>query len=138
MKAKFYMPVIVAVAMSSTCALAASPYPSTVVGSWTMSANQSSLTLTITRQSGPAACKEIVGTLDDSVNGLSDIEGFYCPDSGRISFLREATTNKRTYQTFTGNTSYPGSTTYMAGIFAQEVGTTPGEYDFFASLNPPS
>ena len=38
-------------------------------------------------------------------------------------------------QTWTGNLSYPGSNTYMAGEFAQEVGGTPGEYDFFGMLS---
>jgi hypothetical protein len=123
---------------SGTGAMAASPYPESIVGTWSMSANQSTLTLTISRQTGPAACKSVTGTLVDSVNGPSDIEGFYCPASGRLSFLREDTVHKRTYQTFPGNVSYPGDTTYMAGIFAQAVGTTPGEYDFFASLNPPT
>ncbi len=97
-----------------------------------MAANQSSLVLTVTSQTGVSTCQNIKGTLVDSVNGLSDILGYYCPGSGRISFLRNAPSNSLTYQVFIGNLSYPGSTTYMAGTFDQEVGTTPGEYDFIA------
>jgi hypothetical protein len=137
MKTNLFASTIFAIAISSSSAFAASPWPASVVGTWTMSANQSSITMTISSQKGPSTCKNIKGTLLDSINGPADIEGFYCPDSGRIGFLRESPSNKNSYQAFTGNLSFPGSPTYMAGTFAQEVGTTPGEYDFYATLNPP-
>jgi hypothetical protein len=132
---KFAIAGALTLALSASSALAASPYPSSVIGTWNMNANQSTLTLSITKQKGPSPCKNITGTLNDSVNGPADITGFYCPESGRISFLREDPTSKNTYQTWTGNLSYPGSNTYMAGEFAQEVGGTPGEYDFFGMLS---
>jgi hypothetical protein len=122
--------------LGTGAATAASPWPSTVLGNWNVIANQSTLTLTISKESGPAPCKEITGTLVDSVNGPANIEGFYCNDSGRISFLRKSPTNSQTYQTWTGNLSYPGDNTYMAGVFEQEVEPTPGEYDFYAIFAP--
>ena len=97
-----------------------------------MAANQSSLVLTIKKESGTTICRDITGTLVDTVNGPSNIVGFYCPFSGRISFLRNSTSNGLTFQVFTGNLSYPGSSTYMSGVFEQEGQPTPGEYDWFA------
>jgi hypothetical protein len=114
-------------------AFASSPWPTSIVGTWNMSANQSTLTLTIQHQSGSGPCKAITGTLVDTVNGTADVNGYYCNNSGRISFLREDPSSLETYQVFTGNLSYPGSPTYMSGVFDQEIGVTPGEYDFFAS-----
>jgi hypothetical protein len=136
MRISFAIASTLALALSASPALAASPYPANVVGIWNMNANQSTLTLNISKQYGPSPCKNIVGTLHDSIDGNADIKGFYCPQSGRISFLRMDPTSKQTYQTWTGNLSYPGSTTYMAGAFAQEVGGTPGEYDFFGTFSP--
>lgn len=114
-------------------AFASSPWPASILGTWNMNANQSTLTLTISHQTGSGPCKAITGTLVDSVNGTADIEGYYCNDSGRFSFLRMAPSNFETYQVFTGNLSYPGSTTYMSGVFEQEIEPTPGEYDFYAT-----
>jgi hypothetical protein len=113
----------------------ASAWPASVVGVWSMSANQSGLTLTISTQKGSGTCKVITGTLVDVFNGnqSNTIQGFYCPTSGRIHFLRIDTTTGQTFQVFAGNLSYPGSPTYMAGNFAEDGGSTPGEYDFFAS-----
>ncbi|HEY1709893.1 MAG TPA: hypothetical protein VGG10_16610 [Rhizomicrobium sp.] len=136
MRASFGIACALALALSASPAVAAGPFPASVVGIWNINANQSTLTLNIVKQKGTSPCKNIVGVLHDSVNGNADITGFYCPFSGRISFLRMDPTSKQTYQTWTGNLSYPGSTTYMAGEFAQEVGTTPGEYDFFGTFSP--
>src|ERR1700690_1212940 len=111
-------------------AFASSPWPTSIVGTWNMSANQSTLTLTIQHQTGSGACKAITGILVDTVNGTADVDGYYCNNSGRISFLREDPSSLETYQVFTGNLSYPGSPTYMSGVFDQEIGVTPGEYDF--------
>ena len=132
MKTQVFLCAAAALVSSVGAASAASPWPASVVGAWPMAANQSTLTLTITSQTGATTCMNIKGTLVDSVNGPSNIVGYYCPDSGKISFLRNSTTTGLTFQAFTGNLSYPGTTTYMAGVFEQEGQPTPGEYDFFA------
>jgi len=101
-----------------------------------MHANQSTLTLNITKQVHVAGCSNISGTLVDSVNGTSDVEGFYCVGSGRIGFLRKDRNTHATFQAFTGNLSEPGTITYMAGQFAQETGgptANAGEFDFFCT-----
>jgi hypothetical protein len=77
----------------------------------------------------------IGGTITD-VNppGQSNnIEGFYCPLSGRISFLRKNVQTNDTFQVFTGNLSMAASTNYMGGTFLQESGAgLVGEYNFSA------
>jgi len=132
MKMKHFAGVLLSLSLLSGSAFASSPWPASIKGTWNMSANQSTLTLTITQVSGSGPCKNIAGTLVDSVNGPADIEGYYCSNSGRFGFLRESPSDLETYQVFTGNLSYPGSSTYMSGVFDQEVGSTPGEYDFWA------
>src|SRR5689334_25440094 len=60
-------------------------------------------------------------------------EGFYCPQSGRISFLRKNVQTNDTFQVFTGNLSMAGSKNFMGGVFAQESGAgLVGEYSFSA------
>ena len=126
----------------SVSANAASVWPPSVVGNWNMTANNFELKLSITKQGGVGSCKRIVGTLVNTNNtGQSDIEGFYCPASGRINFLREDTKNRRTFQVYSGNLSVPGGAsntggstgTCMGGVFSPDVASgTLGEYDFFA------
>ena len=122
--------------LSFGAADAASPWPASVVGTWDMSANQSTLVLTITKQVHVAGCSNISGTLVDTVTGRSDIQGFYCVGSGRIGFLRKDHNTGLTFQAFTGNLSVAGSPTHMAGQFAQETGgpsANAGEFDFFCT-----
>jgi hypothetical protein len=106
-----------------------------------MTANNYELHFNIASQGTAGACRRIVGTLVNTNNtGQSDIEGFYCPPTGRISFLREDPRTRRTYQVFTGNLSVPGGAsstggstgTCMGGVFSQEIPSVLGEYDFFA------
>lgn len=125
--------VLAALAMAGQ-AMAA--WPPSAVGTWTMQANQSGLVLTITSQGGPGDCKAIAGTLVDVVNGgnSNNIQGFYCPHSGRVQFLRKDVTTNDTFQVYTGNLSFLGATTYMAGVFAEDNARgLLGEYSFSAS-----
>jgi hypothetical protein len=113
----------------------ANGWPTSVVGSWKVQANQSGLVLRISSQANGSGCVVIGGTITD-VNppGQSNnIEGFYCPLSGRISFLRKNVQTNDTFQVFTGNLSMAASTNYMGGTFLQESGAgLVGEYNFSA------
>lgn len=119
--------------LSAGSAMAA--WPPSVVGSWTAFGNQSPLALTITAQGGVGDCRAIVGTLADTVAGgqSNSIQGFYCPRSGRIQFLRKTTATNDTFQVYTGNVSMVGTTLRIGGVFAEDnqVGAM-GEYNFWA------
>jgi hypothetical protein len=132
---------IAALVLSVTNAGAA-VWPTSVGGNWNMTANNYELSLDITSQAASGYCRRIVGTLVNSDGtGQSDIEGFYCPASGRINFLREDPKTRRTYEVFSGNLSVPGGAsntggstgTCMGGVFSFDTPGEPlGEYDFFA------
>src|SRR5918911_187785 len=93
----------------------ANGWPTSVVGSWNVQANQSGLLLRISSQAAGSGCVVITGTITDvnPVGQSNNIEGFYCPLSGRISFLRKNVQTNDTFQVFTGNLSMAASTNYM-------------------------
>ncbi len=122
-------------ALLSTGAARANTWPKSVVGSWSAFANQSPLVLNITSQGTLGNCPAITGTLADTVNGgqTSNIQGFYCPHSGRIQFLRQNQTTNDTFQTYVGNVSMTGPTLYIGGTFAEDsLAGALGEYNFWA------
>ena len=112
-------------------------WPASIVGTWEASANQTGLELVITKQKAGGHCKDILGTITDvSPPGQSNpIQGWYCPATGRFSFLRKNSVNNDTFQVYSGNLSDDGEVVRMGGIFAQE-GNGPqsnsGEYNFSA------
>jgi len=117
--------------LAATPAFAA--WPNSVVGTWSVTANQSTLALVVTSQASTGACRAIAGTLDDVPSGQdSTIQGFYCPGTGRIQFLR-INADGATFQVYTGNLAGSGATQRMAGTFAQDDPVAAlGEYAFSA------
>jgi hypothetical protein len=110
----------------------AAEWPRSVVGIWGIQANQSPGTLEIVTQDRGEGCVRITGTIYNT----NVIEGFYCPSTGRISFLRKTTRNV-SFQVFTGNLSQriPGRRLWIGGTFASEdynLGGNLGEYSFLA------
>ncbi|MCC5617325.1 hypothetical protein LC605_19990 [Nostoc sp. CHAB 5836] len=99
-------------------------WPTSVVGNWSVNANNSVGTLSITTQSATGNCRPITG----SIFGDRITQGFYCPFSGRIHFLRQV---GNTFQAYTANLSQNATTLRMGGLFT-DFGQ-PGEYSFFAS-----
>jgi hypothetical protein len=88
--------------------------------------------LRISSQGVTGNCRAISGTLQDVGSpAFNVIEGFYCPFSGRISFLRKDRLTNATFQNWTGNLSDPGTTLYIGGTFTSPSSNR-GEYDFFA------
>ena len=69
----------------------ANGWPTSVVGSWNVQANQSALVLRISTQAAGSGCVAITGTITDLASGgqSNNIQGFFCPLSGRVSFLRK-------------------------------------------------
>jgi hypothetical protein len=113
--------------------LAVASRPSSIVGTWQGVANQTAVVLVITTQgTTTAACKPIAGTLHNLPSGgQSNIQGFYCPQTGRVGFLRKDPTTNDTFQSYSANVGDTGTTLRMAGIFAEFnlVGHL-GEYNF--------
>jgi hypothetical protein len=113
----------------------AADWPTSIVGTWSMQANQTQTRLVISSQGGSGLCKTIVGTMTDvTPSGQSNlIEGFYCPRSGRLSFVRKNRSTNDTFQVYSGNLSDGGTRLFMGGVFGQVNGTRIGEYNFSAS-----
>jgi hypothetical protein len=113
--------------------------PSSIVGTWRGVADQTTVSLVITTQGTTGTCKQITGTLNNvSGGGESNIQGFYCPGTGRVSFVRKDVGNNETFQSYSGNVSDTGTTLRMAGVFAElsEVRQL-GEYNFAVSEKAP-
>ena len=113
---------------------AAANWPASVVGSWGVIANQdTNITLTITSQGNPGDCKVIKGTLVDPDTGANDaIQGFYCPGSGRIAFLRHVANTKSSFQSWSGNLSLTRAPQLMGGTFF-DILNVKGEYEWYGS-----
>lgn len=114
-------------------------WPASVAGNWSVIGNQATGTLSITQYAGAAGsqCKPIRGT----IYGVDVVEGFYCPSSGRISFLRYVQRTTTPMQYWSGNLSQDGTPLRIGGSFAvfahnNVLGTTGGslgEYNFSAT-----
>ncbi len=120
--------------LSAGSAMAA--WPTSVVGTWSAAANLNSLTISITSQGKQGPCPAILGTIFDNGTGASDnLQGFYCPKSGRIQFLRKDPTSNDTFQVYGANLSFATSAPLMGGTFS-EYDQVPnlGEYNFSAQL----
>jgi hypothetical protein len=97
---------------------------------WSMRANQTTTTLSIVSQVAVGNCQTITG----AVFGVA-MEGFYCPGSGRIGFVRKATAQQSSapVQYFEGQLSQDGGTDFIAGKMAiWTQGAQPGLYNFSA------
>ncbi len=128
MKKLFGLLIVIA---CSALAFAAN-WPPSIVGTWVGFGNQAELKLVITNQGGAGECKAITGTLSNLPSGgASNIQGFYCPSTGRVSFVRKDITSNATFQSYTANVSDVGPELRMAGTFAEVnfVGHL-GEYNF--------
>lgn len=127
MKIKSLSPILVSLSLLLLSQTASAAYLTSVVGTWNVRANQTVGTMQITFQSASGSCRQILG----SILG-SSMQGFYCPSTGRIQFLRKNSAND-TYQVYSANlTSTTAAVNYMGGSFGSfDAGF--GEYSFFAS-----
>jgi hypothetical protein len=122
------------VAMVTTFSVfAAAAPPFSIVGTWSGVANQTAVVLVVTAQeTTAAACKRIIGNLHNLPSGgASNIQGFYCPATGRIGLLRKNVTNNDTFQSYSGNIGDTATTLRMTGVFAEfNLAGHLGEYNF--------
>jgi hypothetical protein len=129
------------VALLSASSAFADGWPASVTGTWSVVGNQSVGALVLTQFVGAvgAQCKPIRGT----IYGVDAVEGFYCPGSGRISFLRYAGATLTPKQHWSGNLSQSvaGLPLRIGGLFATfdhnnisgTSGGSLGEYNFSAT-----
>lgn len=109
-------------------------WPGSVTGIWNIVGNQSSGTLNINFQGGSGQCRPIRGT----IYGNNRIEGYYCPGSGRLAFIRYiAFTDRDAVQWWSGNVSQAGGTLRIGGYLAayrhDGASGSLGEYSFYGT-----
>lgn len=120
-------------------------WPGNITGAWSIIGNQTAGVgangLVINQFPGAAGsqCKPIRGT----IYTVDPVEGFYCPGSGRISFLRRQAGNAQPKQYWNGNLSQvvAGNPLRMGGSFAAfphnnvggTIGGSLGEYEFYGT-----
>jgi hypothetical protein len=70
----------------------ANGWPTSVLGSWNVQANQSALLLRISSQASGSGCVQITGTTTDVSAGgvVNNVQGFYCPLTACLSADRPA------------------------------------------------
>lgn len=129
---KLLLGTLIALSAGSANFAMADGWPISVVGNWSIIGNQSIGTLSIATQSSTGHCRRITGAVF-----VDPIEGFYCPFSGRIQFVRKALFNNDTKQVWTGNVSQDGAVDRMGGTFTSVSvalgGGSLGEYNFQGS-----
>lgn len=125
---------ILALVIVTACSMLAfaANWPTSIVGTWQGVANQSTVKLVIISQGTTGACKTISGTLNNLPSGgASKIQGFYCPQTGHVRFVRKDVTSNDTFQSYSANMSDMGTELYMAGMFAElNMPDHLGEYNF--------
>lgn len=95
----------------------AAPPPS-VVGTWRGVANQTQVQIVINAQAA-GVCGTIRGTMQNlPAGGVSNVLGWYCPSTGRISFERVNPANNDALQAYVGNVADDASVDRMAGTFS--------------------
>ena len=104
----------------------ANGWPTSIVGTWNVHANLATLRLQIASQASGKGCVAIGGTITDLAENVpKTIQGFYCPQSGQVSFLRQLPQTTTTFQVYTGNLSQNATTLYMGGTFVQDAPRQP-------------
>jgi hypothetical protein len=120
---------LTACAMLVACASGAhadSAWPAKIVGTWKGLSNQSSIILTVSTQSIGKKCDDISGTIQDVTGGFtSAMEGYYCPSSGTLQFLRYPTGGNVAFQVYDGSVSQANPPQGVKGIL---MGGSFGQY----------
>jgi hypothetical protein len=117
---------LTACAMLVACATGANAqaWPGKIIGTWRGVSNQSPIVLTVSTQSAGGKCDYISGNIKD-VNGrfTGPMDGYYCPSSGALQFLRYGTGGNVAFQVYNGYVSQTmppaGEKILMGGSFGQ-------------------
>jgi hypothetical protein len=118
--ARYAFATAIASLATSGTAFAQTPPPS-VVGIWHGFANQTEIKLAIRSQGAVGVCPQIIGAMSNvsPAGGASTVQGFYCPDTGRISFIRKDPNTNDTFQSYVASLSELGPVQRMAGTFSE-------------------
>ena len=131
---KLLLGTLFALAAGSANIAMADGWPINIVGNWGIIGNQHVGRLIIATQAGVGQCRRITGTVYPGTPVAHPIEGFYCPFSGRIQFVRKLPANNDTLQVWTGNVSQDAAVDRMGGTFTSIStalgGGSLGEYNF--------
>ena len=134
---KLLLGTLFALSVGSANIAMADGWPLSVVGNWSIIGNQHIGTLNIATQAALGNCRRITGTVYPGTAVAHPMEGFYCPFSGRIQFVRKLPANNDTLQVWTGNVSQDGAVDRMGGTFTSVStalgGGSLGEYNFQGS-----
>ena len=134
---KLLLGTLIALSAGSANIAMADGWPISVLGNWSIIGNQHIGTLSIATQAAVGNCRRITGTVYPGTPVAHPIEGFYCPFSGRIQFVRKRPLNNDTLQVWTGNVSQDGAVDRMGGTFTSVSvalgGGSLGEYNFQGS-----
>lgn len=126
---KTFLTLLLTLTLSAISQLAsADGWPPSVVGTWNVKANTGIGTLNITSQQATGQCRQISGNIFGD-----PIQGFYCPFSGRIHFVRKQAATNDTTQVYSANLSQKiAAPLFMGGSFSS-LGSAFGEYAFTAT-----
>lgn len=119
-------------------AAAVAAHPNPVTGSWDVYENSAAKTgiLTLSQGSETSPCRFVTGTLTPTGKAATQVRGAYCPDSGRLWFVRENA--QGAFQAwFVQSTGAHGCDTYFGGTAARLVGKTGTLGDLAVVLHRP-
>lgn len=100
-------------------------YPVSVTGIWTVILNQSTVSMRFFSQATSGICKKILGEM-----GNTNLEGFYCPGTGQITFARKGAVSNDTFQFFAGQLATDAAKDRMMGTFSDFPSLS--EFGFYA------
>ncbi len=109
-------------AAASAASAATASWPTSVVGTWKGVSNQTPVVVTITSQTAGSKCQVIAGTMANTGSAAIAIDGYYCPSSGAIEFLRLPTDSAVAFQVYNGSLNQANAGAphiFMAGSFGQ-------------------
>jgi hypothetical protein len=124
-KRTFAMLAILAGYAGTISPAAATPtWPSSIVGTWNGVSNLTQIILTVSQQTSGGRCQLISGTIEDVPTGVvGNMQGYYCPYSGNVEFLRYPTNSTVAFQVYSANLAQnpppKNLGLLMAGTFGQ-------------------
>jgi hypothetical protein len=126
MSNKLFLAACAMLVASASAASADSAWPGKIIGTWKGVSNQSPIILTVSTQSSGRMCDYISGTIQDVNGGFTGpMDGYYCPSSGALQFLRYPTGGNVPFQVYNGAVSQADPPAGVKGIL---MGGSFGQY----------
>ena len=142
---RFSLPVLAAVAVVTLAGNAAHAggYPTKLnAATWYGVANNFEIFINVFTESSATPCNQITGQMGNKGSPAdSIIQGYYCPATGKVTFLRKSKVNNVTFQSYVGWMSQlnPKYAPQMNGMFTEMLNPSAlGDYGFEAYQGPVS